>query len=83
VAHSVEVRCGDCGRLFSVSGNIDRKHKRRGSVPMCSECRRVDLVPDLTEKERQTYLTWWEHTYSPAELEKLGRDLSLLAPVPD
>jgi hypothetical protein len=50
---------------------------------MCSECRRVDLVPDLTEKERQTYLTWWEQTYSPAELEKLGRDLSLLAPVPD
>ena len=50
---------------------------------MCADCRRLLLVPDLTEKERETYLRWWETQFTPAELEKLGRDLSMLEPVSD
>jgi len=48
-----ELRCGDCGRTYSLSARRARDVAAGRSVPGCGACRAVDLVADPGELERR------------------------------
>src|SRR5262245_58583639 len=67
--------CAKCRTTVWLS--LRRARTWRGRDYLCSDCRELDTP--LTEEERQRYLAWWRASYSPAELESLGRALASLA----
>jgi len=46
-----------CGNVFSLSARNTREHRRRGTVPICRNCRLSAKPPDPEEAERLR--RWW------------------------
>jgi len=67
--------CSDCRATVWLSAR--RARRWRACDYVCRDCRMLNAP--LTDEERARYLAWWRDTYSPRELESIGRALSSLS----
>jgi hypothetical protein len=75
------VVCGSCGTRYLLSARNEREHRRRGTTPICFDCRHPLKVP--TAEERMALRSWWLERYPRAELEEMAFDMwPELRPVP-
>jgi hypothetical protein len=65
------VVCGQCQQTFQLSSRNERAHRRRGTAPICFDCRHPLKVP--TAEERLALRSWWLERYPRAELEEMAR----------
>ncbi len=55
------VRCSSCLGLRTVS------HRNRGSIALCPDCRRGEVIP------RETFYAWWLEQFSAEECAAMAR----------
>jgi hypothetical protein len=65
-----EFTCPGCGERSELSAKNMREHRRRGTVPICRDCRLPPARPDPEEAERLR--RWWLARYSVDELREIG-----------